>query len=210
MRSFKVFLFLLFAFATTSHAWPSVEFPTLELRNHGNETKPSNPKHSLKNLCRKMRKLTALSTIADNQTKLDAWVSEGKLDTADVDAIKSKAANATKELQNMQSNTTLVNECAVVDAERKSINQCKLIKKLNKLAVLAGNETAMVAFEKKNDLNETGIERLKAKVKDASIKLQEMQSNTTLTDFCTQRQQQEGGSEFIRLYHVFCLYTDSN
>ncbi|KAJ4406841.1 hypothetical protein N0V91_004271 [Didymella pomorum] len=198
MRSFSVILALLFAFAATSYAWPSAEFPTLEARKHGdgNSTKSNNPEKALKKSCQKMRKLDALSQIAANQTKLDAWVAQGKLNTAEVDALKAKAANATAELQTMQSNTTLVSECAVVNAERKSVNQCMQMKMLTKLAALAGNETAMTAFEEKKKLNETGIEKLKTKIAEAQTKLKDMQSNTTLTDFCTQRaqqQQQKGG-----------------
>ncbi|KAF3053778.1 hypothetical protein E8E11_005015 [Didymella keratinophila] len=198
MRSFSVILALLFAFVATSYAWPSAEFPTLEARKHGdgNSTKSNNPENVLKKSCKKMRKLNALSQIAANQTKLDAWVAEGKLDTAEVDALKAKAANATAELQTMQSNTTLVSECAIVNAERKSVNQCKQMKMLTKLAALAGNETAMTAFEEKKKLNETGVAKLKTKIAEAQTKLKDMQSNTTLTDFCTQRaqqQQQKGG-----------------
>lgn len=205
MRSFSVLLALLFAFVATSYAWPSAYFPTLEARKHGdgNSTKSNDPEHALKKSCKKLRKLNALSQIAANQTKLDAWVAEGKLDIAEVGVIKAKVANATAELQTMESNTTLINECAVMNAERKSINQCKQMKMLTKLAALAGNETAMTAFEQKKRLNETGIEKLKAKIAEAQTKLTDMQSNTTLTDFCTQRaqqQQQKGGGEPTAYY----------
>ena len=213
MRSISVLFAILFAFAATSYAWPSAEYPTLEVRKHGdgNSTKSNNPERALKKSCKKMRKLTALSQIAANQTKLDAWVAEGKLDTAEVDAIKAKAANATAELQTMQSNTTLAGECAVVDAEHKTVQQCKQMKKLTKLAALAGNDTAMAAFEQKKGLNETGIEKLKAKVAEAATKLQEMQSNTTLTDFCTQRQQQKGNGKIPPLNWRFaCLNTNTS
>mgnify|MGYP004507274719 CR=1 FL=1 len=96
-----------------------------------------------------MCRLNALPQIASKQTKLDAWVAEGKLDTAEVDPIKAKAANATAELQTMQSNTTLVSECTIVDAEHNSVKQCKQMKRLTKLAALAGDEAAMAAYEQK-------------------------------------------------------------
>lgn len=198
MHSFSILLALLFAFVTTSYAWPGVDYPGLEPRKHGNGTKSNDPERALDKSCNKMRKLTMLSDLANNQTKLDAWVAAGKLDTTKVDALKAKAANATMELQTMQSNTTLVGECAVVDANLKTVSQCKQMKALTKLAALAGNDTAMTAFEQKKGLNETGIEKLKAKIAEASTKLQAMQSNTTLTDFCTQRQQQKGDSKFLR------------
>lgn len=211
MRSFSVFLAVLFAFIATSYAWPSAEFPTLEARKQGggNGTESNNPERALKKSCKKMRKLNALSQIAANQTKLDAWVAQGKLDTAEVDALKARAANATAELQTMQSNTTLVSECAIVSAERKSVQQCKQMKMLTKLAALAGNETAMTAFEQKKKLNETGIEKLKAKIAEAQTKLTDMQSNTTLADFCTQRAQQQqekgGGKSSSRDLNVSVL-----
>ncbi|KAJ4323306.1 hypothetical protein N0V94_001922 [Neodidymelliopsis sp. IMI 364377] len=193
MRSLSLLLAIFFAFATSSYAWPSDGFPTLEPRKHG-DGNTNGTERGLEKSCKKLRKLEVLSNLAANQTKLDDWVSKGKLDTAEVDAIKAKAANATAELQTMQSNTTLVGECAVVNAERKSVGQCKQMKKLAKLAALAGNETAMTAFETKKGLNETGIEKLKTWIAEASTKLQEMQSNTTLTDFCAQRQQKAGKS----------------
>lgn len=203
MHSFSILLTLLFAFAATSYAWPSIDFPTLEPRKqHGNGTNSNNPERVLEKSCAKMRKLTVLSEIANNQTKLDEWVAKGKLDTAEVDTLKAKAANATTELQTMQSNTTLVGECAVVDAERKSVSECQQMKKLTKLAALAGNETAMAAFEQKKNLNETGIENLKVKITEAETKLKELQSNTTLTDFCAQRQQQKGDGESAPEYDI--------
>ncbi|KAF1924202.1 uncharacterized protein M421DRAFT_425041 [Didymella exigua CBS 183.55] len=193
MRSFSVLLALLFAFAATSYAWPSAEFPSLEARKQdgGNSTKSNDPQRALKKSCQKMRKLNALSALAMNQTKLDAWVAQGKLDAAEVNTIKAKAANATETLKTMESNATLVSECAVVNAERKTIGQCNQMKMLTKLAALAGNATAMTAYEQKKKLNETGIEKLKAKIATAQTKLTEMKSNTTLTTFCTQRAQQQ-------------------
>lgn len=202
MRSFSVLLTLILTITASSYAWPSTDYPTLEAREHGerNKTDSNDPEHALKKSCKRMRRLNALSQLSANQTKLDAWVAEGKLDIAGVEVIKEKAANATTELQTLQSNTTLVAECAVVNAERRSVRQCKKMKKLTKLVALAGNETALTAFEQKKGLNETGIERLKAKIAEASTKLQEMQSNNTLTDFCAQRQQQkdDGKSIFTR------------
>lgn len=209
MHSLCVLLALLFACTATSYAWPSAELPTLKPRKHyeDNNTSLDHSERVLKKLCKKMRRLTIVSEIAANQTKLDVWVTEGKLDANEVNAIKAKAANATTELQAIRSNTTLVGECAIVDAERKSAKQCKQMKQLAKLAALAGNDTAMTAFEEKKGLNETQIETLKAKVSEASVKLQAMQSNTTLANFCAQRQQQNSNSKLTtvqNIAYVFC------
>lgn len=190
MRSFSFLLALILAFATASYALPSTDFPALEVRKEGkgNGTQSANPEKALKQTCKKMRNLNAVSMLAANQTKLDSWVAAGKLDQAGVDALKAKAATATTELKTMQSNTTLVTECAAVDAERKSVSQCMQMKQLTKLATLAGNATALAAFEQKKKMNDTQIEMFKTKIADAPAKLKEMMSNTTLTTFCTQRQ----------------------
>ncbi|KAH6642126.1 hypothetical protein C7974DRAFT_408709 [Boeremia exigua] len=192
MRSFGFLLALFLSFTVSSYAWPSNGYSALEVRRNGdgNSTDSNNAERALKKSCKKMRGLSVFSQVAANQTKLDALVAEGKLTTTEVDAIKAKAANVTTELQSMQSNATLVSECAVVNAEQKSVSQCKKMKKLTKLAALAGNETAMAALEQKKGLNDTGIAKLKAKIEKASTKLQEMQSNTTLTAFCAQQKQQ--------------------
>lgn len=190
MRSFSFLLALVLAFATASYAWPSADFPTLEARKggKGNGTQSANPQKALQKECRKMRNLNALTQLAANQTKLDSWVSMGKLDQAGVDALKAKAANATTELKTLESNTTLVTECAAVNAERKSLGQCMEMKQLTKLATLAGNATALAAFESKKKMNETQMEKFKTKIADAPAKLKELMANTTLTTFCTQHQ----------------------
>lgn len=209
MRSFSFILALLFALTATSYAQPGAGHADLEVRKdgngNGNSTRAMGPDRALKQSCRKMRRLFALSQITANQTKLDAWVAEGKLNTAEVDALKSKAANATAELQTLQSNTTLVAECAVVNAERKSIAQCMRLKQLTKMASLAGNSTALAAFGQKRGLNETQIEKLKAKIADAPTKLQALMSNTTLTTFCTQRRQAKNDGESANNDCTMCV-----
>lgn len=204
MRSLSFLLALFFILSGSSYAWPSAGYSTLEVRKQddGNSTSADVTKNALQKSCKKIRRLNALSQIANNQTLLDTWVAEGKLNTDEVDAIKAKAAKATTELQTLQSNTTLVSGCAIVNAERKSMEQCKQMRRLAKLAALAGNDTALAIYEQKKGLNETWIEILKQKAAEAQTKLQEMRSNTTLTDFCTQRQQQKNDGEF----HVYVLY----
>ena len=76
MRSFSFLLALILAFATASYALPSTDFPTLEARKEGkgNGTQSANPEKALKQMCKKMRNLNAVSMLAANQTKLDSWV----------------------------------------------------------------------------------------------------------------------------------------
>ncbi|KAF2686200.1 hypothetical protein K458DRAFT_298990 [Lentithecium fluviatile CBS 122367] len=196
MRSFSFIVALLFAFVAVSHAFPN--FQLLESRKgRGNGTSKGNSTtqgNSVNRACKQMAKLTKLTELAANQTKLDAMVAKGKLNDTEVAEIKSKAADATTQLQTMQSNTTLVTECAVVDAHQKDVSQCKRMKKLTKLAAMANNQTAMDAFVAKKELNSTQVTKLQEKIANATTKLQEMSSNTTLTDLCTQIQEQKGAS----------------
>lgn len=193
MRSFSFVVALLFAFVTTSFAWPDA-FPVLEARKgHKNGTANGNGNgNSVNKACRQMAKLTKLTELAANQTKLDAMVAKGKLNTTEVDDIKAKAQQATTELQAMQANTTLTTECAVIDAHRKVVSSCKKINKLQKLADMANNQTAKDALVAKKKLNDTQVAKLDERIANATTKLQEMKSNTTLTDLCAQENQQKG------------------
>jgi hypothetical protein len=204
MRLIDLLLAVLFAFATTSCAWPEANIPTLQARKNGNNTRTDNSGQSLKKTCKKMRKLNMLTALAANQTKLDEWVARGMLTAAKADKIKEKASKATTKLESLQSNSTLVSQCAVVNAEIEINKQCKQMGTLTKLAALAHNETAMAEFETRRGLNEKLIEKLREKIQDASKTLKKMQANTTLADFCKQKQQQKdaagtGTSKVLRV-----------
>ncbi|KAF2024794.1 hypothetical protein EK21DRAFT_77920 [Setomelanomma holmii] len=188
MHSLKV---LLFAFAATSYAFPNIGFTSLEVRKdrNGTHTKGAD---TIKQACKQMAKLTHLTELAANQTKLDELVAKGKLNSTEVDALKTKATDATTKLQTMASNTTLTTECAAIDAEQKTVSECKQMKQLQKLANLASNTTALDAMVSKKSLNSTEVDKLKEKISKAQTKLQTLSSNTTLTDFCAQRQQGKG------------------
>jgi len=141
-----------------------------------------------------MTKLTALTTLTNNQTHLDALVAKGKLDDAAVAALKIKAADATSQLQTLISNTTLVGECAVIDAQKKDVRMCKQMAKLTKLAAMKDNQTAIDAMVAKKGLDATQVAKLQEKISNATADLQEMMGNSTLTTFCANMQQQKGAS----------------
>jgi hypothetical protein len=192
MRFADLLLTVLFAFATTSYAWPGANFPILEARKDGNNTKTGNSAQSLKGTCKKMRKLNMFTSLASNQTKLDEWVANGMLTATKAKKIKAKASKATSKLQALQSNSTLVSQCAIVNADIDTKRQCEQMKKLTQLAELAGNETAMADFQTRRNLNEMLMEKLREKIQDASKTLETMKANATLADFCKQKQQQKG------------------
>jgi hypothetical protein len=193
MRSLTVLVAILFAFVATSYA---SSFPVIEARKDSNATR-SQGGDNTKMACKEMRQLTALTSLASNQTKLDELVAKGKLDTAKVDALKKKAADASTKLQTMSSNTTLTSECAAIDAQGQMKQQCKQMKRLQKLAKLASNTTTMDAFAAKKNLNSTQVDGLKDKLQKADTKLKTLEANATLTDFCKQMKQgkQAAGAE---------------
>jgi len=194
MHSLSFLVALLFAFIATSHAFPSF---SLEGRkgdrnstSKGNSTKTD----SITRTCKHMTKLTALTDLTNNQTHLDALVAKGKLDDAAVAALKIKAADATSQLQTLMSNTTLVGECAVIDAQKKDVRMCKQMAKLTKLAAMKDNQTAIDAMVAKKGLDATQVAKLQEKISNATADLQEMMGNSTLTTFCANMQQQKGAS----------------
>jgi hypothetical protein len=185
---------LLFAFVASSYAFPSIGFTALEVRKDRNGTH-SNGGNPTKQACKQISKLTHLTELAANQTKLDELVAKGKMNATEVDQLKAKAAEATTKLQTMESNTTLTNECAVINAEQKTVQECKQMNKLQKLANLASNTTALDAMVAKKELNSTEVDKLKEKIQSAQTKLQTLSSNTTLTEFCVQRQEGKGTAD---------------
>ena len=187
MRSFSFIIALLFALISSAYAWP--ELHLLEARKGGKNGTRGNSVHSQ---CRQIARLTKITELAANQTKLDAKLAAGKLNQTEIDAIKAKAAKATTTLATMTSNATLVSECAVISAHQKVVGQCQKLKQLTKLANLANNVTAKAAWVAKKKLNDTQLARFDEKIANASTKLTEMQSNTTLTDLCTTQNQQKG------------------
>jgi hypothetical protein len=192
----RFLLGLIFAFVATAAAFP--QFHLLEGRKDRNGTsnggghRNGTRGNSVNKQCKQMSRMVRLTELAANQTKLDALVAKGKLNDTEVQAIKDKAANATTTLKTLQANATLVDECNVINANKAVKAQCFAMKRIEKMAALANNQTAMDAFAAKKKLNDTEITQFKEQVTKAETKLQEMQSNTTLTDLCAQQKQQKG------------------
>ena len=72
--------------------------------------------------CDKIHHLTELVDLAKNTTKLDELVSKHHLNATEVEKIKEKAANATIKLNKLESNASLVSECAHIKAGEKVVN----------------------------------------------------------------------------------------
>lgn len=78
------------------------------------ECKALQAKEALAHKCAVIRKLTVLVDLAKNTTKL------AHLNATEAAHIKEKAANATIELNKLESNKTLVSECSKLETEKKS------------------------------------------------------------------------------------------
>jgi hypothetical protein len=195
MRSFTVLLTLIFAFVTTSYASIDFQLPTLEVRKDRNSTK-HHAVDPTKMMCKKIKSLTALTSLAANQTKLDEMIAKGKWNANKVETLKAKAADAMPKLQALTANTTLTTDCAAINAKDKMKKKCGEMKKLQNFANLATNTTAMDAFVAKHKLNSTQVDKVKAEFQMAQTKLKSLQANTTVTDFCKQMKQSssQGGS----------------
>ncbi|KAF2267236.1 hypothetical protein CC78DRAFT_541892 [Lojkania enalia] len=181
MHSPSLTIFLLLTLLNSSLAWPS---NTLALQNRGrHEHNDTSNCNSINHTCHQLRKLTQLTELASNQTQLSALVVSGQLDEGKVAEIQQNAAKANAILQAMQANSTLVDECAVVDAHLQVVHECKQMAKLTKFVELGNNQTAMQEIMPKIG-NGTRAERFMENFVDATAKLQELQSNATLTGLC--------------------------
>lgn len=181
MRPYSWFIALA-ALATTSHAWP--ELPHFDLQQAGTTT-AATTQRSIQDTCKRITALTNLSNMAANQTSLEAMLTGKQLTQEQVDYIETKKGVIDAELQELSSNTTLTAECGAIDAHRKVVKDCKKLDKLEKLVELANNKTAYDEHLAGELLNQKQMEQLKKNMEDAEIKLQQMRSNSTLVELCT-------------------------
>jgi hypothetical protein len=72
--------------------------------------------------CDKIHHLTELADLAKNTTKLNELVSKHHLNATEVAKIKEKATNATIKLDKLESNATLVSECAHIKATETAVD----------------------------------------------------------------------------------------
>ncbi|EAT82483.2 hypothetical protein HBH56_110770 [Parastagonospora nodorum] len=195
MHSSNIIVAMLLAFATTSYASPEPTFHIIEVRKERNGTESRGSRESVRSQCAQIRKLTALTTLASNQTKLDTLVSSGEMSEKKAGQVKAKASIATTKLQALTANSTVAAQCATINAERKMKQNCRQMKRWEKLTNLASNATALDAFAAQKNMNATKLAALKATLQKVETRLQEMQANTTLMAFCGQTKQATGRPE---------------
>ena len=158
-------------------------------KDHGGKKNGTDHKgHNHKDIelfeCAEITRLTALTNLVNNSTALAAFESHHNLSSTEIQKLKGEAANATTKLTQLQSNTTLVHDCAVIDASEKLKAQCHKIDALTKLADLTNNATALQALESKHNLTSAEITKIKAEAANATAELTKLQSNATLVTAC--------------------------
>lgn len=139
---------------------------------------------SEKSQCAEISRLTKLTSLINNATALSELETKHNLTAAQISEIKASAANATTRLTDLQANTTLTTQCAIVNADSKLKNQCKEISRLTKLTALAGNATALSELQTKKNLTDAEMAKIKEGAQNATVKLTQLQSNTTLVTAC--------------------------
>jgi len=150
--------------------------------------------NSEKAMCKEMTKLTKLTDLVNNATKLQEMETKHNLTATQIDEIKAKAANATTKLTELKANATLTSQCAVIDAGEKTKSQCKEMSKLTKLMDLMNNATALSELESKKNLTAAEMTKLKDEAAKAGTKLNKLKSNSTLMTACENLKTAKNGS----------------
>ena len=151
--------------------------PTGNGTHHGNN-------NSTTAKCAEISHLTELVDLVSNSTKLAAFQAKHNLTTAEMQKLKDMAANATAQLTQLKSNTTLVKDCATLHAAAELKSQCKEMQALTQLAQLANNATELQDLQKKYNLTAAQMQEIKNVAANATAMLTKLQSNSTLVADC--------------------------
>lgn len=179
---FHAWLIAIASFTVASSAWPQLPHFTLE---QAGTTDGVSAQQSVKGACKRIAQLSYLSKLASNQTLCDTLLADKKISQDQIDYVQSETDTINAELDGLTSNTTLTTECGSIDAHRKAVKDCRRLDKLEKLVELANNKTAYDEHLAGEVLNQKQTEQLNKNMETAAIKLQELRSNSTLIELCT-------------------------
>jgi hypothetical protein len=171
--------------------------------HNGNSTERSNTE---RRQCAEITQLTGILDLVNNATKLAEFESRHKLSQSDVDAIKAQATAEADRLKTLQSNTTLVQNCAAKEADEQLKAECHEMNRLTELSSLADNQTALQDFQAEHHLTADEITKFTARAKNATAKLATLQKNSTLVTAC-QGQKQSQSCEYTHylLFKLQCV-----
>lgn len=128
--------------------------------------------------CRRIVRMEHFVKMAQNETEVDIVTNHNATEAAE---LKAKAADAQTKLNNLTSNSTLMTQCASVDAQDGLEQGCRATGKLQDFLEFAHNSTAVA--EATNN-NQTRIDRIAADAEKAKGKLDQLMANHTLQDAC--------------------------
>ncbi|PMD36032.1 hypothetical protein L207DRAFT_494752, partial [Hyaloscypha variabilis F] len=128
--------------------------------------------------CLELLKLEEFLRFSSNATEVSTKVNNNGTKITEIAAEASQSAT---KLQQLQSNSTLVAICLIVDAHNREKLQCEEIKHLEKFIAFAENSTALV--DDTNN-NATKINEIKVESSKAADRLANLQSNATLVADC--------------------------
>ncbi|EKD18728.1 hypothetical protein MBM_02970 [Drepanopeziza brunnea f. sp. 'multigermtubi' MB_m1] len=133
---------------------------------------------SEKSMCKQMHKLEKFVAFASNTTELELITNNN---ATKVTQLQAEASAAAQKLSTMQSNATLVADCAVVNAQAEEEDQCRETFALQQFVKFAANTTEVAA---KTNNDATKIANIQAEASVAATKLQSLESNSTLQAAC--------------------------
>jgi hypothetical protein len=128
--------------------------------------------------CFELLELEGFLKFASNATEVST---RAKNNGTRINEIAAAASKSATKLQELQSNSTLVALCLIVDAHEKEKFQCEEIKGLQKFLAFTDNSTALSETTKNNA---TKIDELKSKSSKAADSLAKLLSNATLVSGC--------------------------
>lgn len=133
---------------------------------------------STKSQCKQVAKLTAITDLAANTTKL---AEKTKNNATKIAEFQAKASTAATQLSTLSSNATLMTACNVIFAQEDMVQSCEQMDEIQKANEIINNATLLAKI---TDNNATKADKFKAKVAAKAADLSALQSNTTLTAFC--------------------------
>ncbi|PSR85540.1 hypothetical protein BD289DRAFT_453244 [Coniella lustricola] len=135
--------------------------------------------NSTNSQCKEVAKLTRLNDIVANTTLLNEYTDNNATKAAELEA-KAAAGNTT--LATLSSNTTLMTTCYQIFAVEDMEDDCDEMDAIQQANVVAANATLLAKYTKNNA---TKAAEFQAKVSAKAATLDALQSNTTLTAFCS-------------------------
>ena len=181
MRFFILIITSFFALIVASKVPPS-ELSVQRLQN--GDTSISLRDANINQTCRRLRTLTQLNKIANNDTLLGMMNMRSKLAQQRIDWIKRNSAGITAKLDELTCNSTLTAECDTISAQRETARQCKALQTLERLVNATNGQIDFDGGPVTDFLSDEQKQKLEHNFEKAELKLQKLRSNATLMGLC--------------------------